>query len=116
MTNYFEENYYSDTFPKFYCEFPITVFTKWDYEKIHEYLQEFKNETMSMFGTNVISSIGNFVTNHKSKFQFGVYKAYYGWEIIVWDIEGFKQKFRLITSEDYMNEEQFKYLKEALDK
>ena len=111
MTDYFEEVKFKKAFPHFYCEFSTQIFEDWEYAKIQEYLMEFKDIAMKSFNTKTLTDIGFLLTNYDSKFEFGIYKSYYGWEIIVWDIRGLKQIYKLETTNDKMSSDELKILK-----
>ena len=114
MTDYFEEVKFKRAFPHFYCEFSIQIFEDWEYVKIQEYLMEFKNTAMKSFNIGTLTDIGFLLTDYDSKFEFGIYKSYYGWEIIVWDIRGCNQIYRLLTTNDKMSQEELEILKREL--
>ena len=114
MTDYFDEVKFKKAFPHFYCEFSPQIFDDWDYEQIYEYLEEYKIAIQKTFNIGTLTDIGNMLTNFQSKFMFGIYKAYYGWEIIVWDSAGIGQIYKLTTSNDKMTQEEISTLRVAM--
>ena len=114
MTDYFDEVKFKKALPHFYCEFSTQIFEDWEYAKIQEYLMEFKDTAMKSFNTGALTDIGFLLTNYDSKFEFGIYKSYYGWEIIVWDIRGCNQIYRLETANEKMTKEELRVLKNVL--